>query len=603
MLPIGRGRMAAVIGAMAAAGAPRLLELDTTRSTADQTAFALDGLSIRYRGNAAFTATPSVPVSVFVDGRLLPGRRGVVLCDPRASSEAVAHDFLASGPAIFSRLDGEFTLTVVDHRTGAVYLVRDRIGMRPLFWARTGDGALCWASECKLLLPLLERRRLDATGLAEVLLFRWLAGDRTLFAGIRRLLPGSYAVLQRSDGETRIETRQYWRFETDPEPADRPLIHWVEEADGALAEAVARRLAGSGRAAVLLSGGVDSPVLAQHVKRQTDRYALISPTWEGFDDPEIPRAAEYGRLIGGEHRVVIMSQDCVEEEFVRLNRRFEQPARSPHALTLARVRTELDGFDVLVHGEGADAMFGADGLRMVRSFDAKRRWLDRLGPLPRMVGALLPDSHKRIRAVRALLTRGTWDMVRRFGDSEHQAWLMRAWASQGLSLDANAAMLSTFVTHGSTMMARRQFIGVYTAVQDHMEMMDRLYAASPQHITAPFLSPEIMEVARRLPQEYKMDSDGGAKPVMKAMSGLYFPAHMAYAKKLGFPAPTLGWLEGPLQQRTRRLLEASTPSAVLFGEATIRRLRLPDNLQAVWTMICLDEILQQFGVEPVIEST
>jgi asparagine synthetase B (glutamine-hydrolysing) len=211
-----------------------------------------------------------------------------------------------------------------------------------------------------MLLPLLKRRQLDATELAEVLQFRWLAGVGTLYSGVNRVLPGTSMVLERGDDGVSLSTRQFWRFNTDPEPADRPMEEWVDEVERALAAAVAGRTAGADNVTVLLSGGVDSPVLTQQVKRHCRRYSMISPTWRGFDDPKIPRVVEYGRLIGGDHRVVVMDPDCVEEEFVRQNRRFEQPARSPHALTLARVGAELDGFDLLLHGEGADALFGAD---------------------------------------------------------------------------------------------------------------------------------------------------------------------------------------------------------------------------------------------------
>lgn len=562
----------------------------------------LDGIDVRHEGCSTFQRTADVPVTVVLQGRLLRRDTAVITGVQPASPEAVARSFLESGPASFSRLDGEFALTIIDHRAGHVFLVRDRMGMRPVFWARTRDGALAWASECKMLLPLLARRQLDATGLAEVLQFRWLAGETTLFAGIRRLLPGSWAVLSRSDRSVSLESNVYWRFETEPEPPARPMSAWVEDADAALACAVNRRLDGAGRAAVLLSGGVDSPLLAQHVKRQTDDYALITPTWIGHDDPEIPRAMEYGRLIGGDHRLLSLDPADIDADFLDLNHRFEQPARSPHALTLARVATELEGFDVVVHGEGADVMFGADGLRLVRNFAAKRRLLDPMGPLPRMLGSLLPQSINRARALRKVLTRSTWDCVRLMGDAEHEPWLTREWTAQGLRFDANATMLSNFVEPAPHYMAQRQVLGLYTAALDHMEMMERLYASRMIHVTAPFLSPEIVELARRLPAEYKIDAEGRAKPVLKELSGKYFPRHMAHAKKLGFAAPTLLWLQGPLHPRVERLRAATTPSAALFGDAMVKRLSLPIDLQAVWTLICLDEILTSFDVEPVVAT-
>jgi asparagine synthase (glutamine-hydrolysing) len=558
----------------------------------------LGSVALRQEGCSVFRGTAALPVSVVLHGRLLRSVAGKT--DAATTPEAVARSFLESGTASFSTLDGEYALGIVDHRTHHTYLVRDRMGMRPVYWTRTPDGGIAWASECKMLLPLLAQRRLDAAGLAEVLQFRWLAGETTLFAGIRRMLPGSWAVLSRSDGAVALESTVYWRFETEPEPPDRPQSAWAEDADAALARAVGRRLDGASNAAVLLSGGVDSPLLAQHVKRQADSYALITPTWIGHDDPEIPRAVEYGRLIGGDHRLLTLDPADIDADFLDLNHRFEQPARSPHALTLTRVAAELDGFDVVVHGEGADVMFGADGLRLVRNFAAKRRLLDPFGPLPRMLGRVVPESMPRARALRKVLTQSTWDCVRLMGDAEHEPWLAREWAAQGLHFDANPALLGHFVEHAAGHMARRQIIGLYTAALDHMEMMERLYAARRMHVTAPFLSPEIVALARRLPAEYKIDAAGRAKPVLKELSGKYFPPHMAHAKKLGFAAPTLLWLQGPLQPRVERLRAGATPSAALFGASLVRRLSLPTDLQAVWTLVCLDEIMTAFDVEPAI---
>jgi asparagine synthase (glutamine-hydrolysing) len=558
-----------------------------------------EGVRVHHWGCTAFSGTAVTPATVLVTGRLLhPEADPTAPATPGAQVEAVARAFLERGPAMFRDLDGEFALTILDHRTDRVYLVRDRVGTRPCFWAHTADGGVAWASECKMLLPLLARRRLDEVGLAEVLQFRWLAGDRTLFAGIQRILPGSWVLLERQRDRVTVHAELYWRFEAVPEAADRPLSAWVDEADVALGSAVRRRVSGARSAAVLLSGGVDSPVLSQYVKRWMDDYVLVSPTWKGFDDPEIPRAAEYGRLIGGDHRVVVMDPDALEDDFVLLNRRFEQPARSPHALTLARLAGELHDFDLLVHGEGADAMFGADGLRLVRNFSRKRRWIEPFGPLPRWLGAAIPPLAGRPRRLKQVLTRTTWDVVRLMGDAEHEPWLLRRWTAQGLGFDANPVLLASFVTHSPDLMARRQYIGLYTAVQDHVEMLDRLFATTPIHVITPLLSPEIFDLACRLPREYKLDGAGRAKPVLKELNARHFPVPLANATKLGFPAPTLAWLEGTLRARVQRLQRGRTPSAELFGGDLVGRLSLPRDLQAVWTLVCLDEILMSFDVEP-----
>lgn len=597
--------MSAILGAACAGNAvsalsqwSRACEVLLERSSERKILSEGPGIKICYRGSAAFTATAALPISVFIDGRFYDPVQltGTPSCN---TAENLAQLFVEEGPDVFCRLDGDYAITVIDQQKQYVYLVRDRWGMHPLYWAEAGGGVV-WGSECKFLLPLLSQRRIDPHGLAECLMYRWLAGDRTLFHGIHRILPGSW-VRFRFDAELQdVESQVFWRFRVHPTLPDQPLSVWANAVDRALADGVARRVEGVRSVATLLSGGVDSSLLARYVTLRPAHHVLLSPTWVGYDDPELDRATAYGRLMRAEHRVVRFDPESLDETFALVIRRFEQPPRSHHALTLAMLIPMMQEFDIIVHGEGADALFGNDGLRLVRNYARKRDHVEKLGPFASVLGASLPNWPPRVRSLKMLLTINTARKVRLYGDLRHRDALMRYWRKRGLSFGMNPALLHAVEPDPRDHVQHRQVIGLYTGVQDHLEMMDALFSRSGTHTVMPFLSTGVTAVAERLPTEYKLEPSGRTKPVIKLLASRYYPASMADAPKLGFPAPAVSWLKGALGGRVERLLRGDTPTASLVGERILRELCLPRDVEAIWTLISLDELINTFELDSVL---
>jgi asparagine synthase (glutamine-hydrolysing) len=129
-----------------------------------------------------------------------------------------------------------------------------------------------------------------------------------------------------------------------------------------------------------------------------------------------------------------------------------------------------------------------------------------------------------------------------------------------------------------------------------METMDRLFVPADIDVITPFIAEELVELGIRLPVEYKL-IDGGAKPVLKALAKRHFPAELVEAPKLGFPTPTVRWLSGPLADRVARLKTGKTAMSRVLGPDVIQAMRMPDDYEAIWTLICMDELVDQFGLE------
>ena len=134
---------------------------------------------------------------------------------------------------------------------------------------------------------------------------------------------------------------------------------------------------------------------------------------------------------------------------------------------------------------------------------------------------------------------------------------------------------------------------MYTLISSHMEKMDRFFTPKGIRVLTPFMSPEAVRVAAELPSEYKLRGST-TKPILRDLAETFYPRDWIYAPKLGFPTPKTHWLNGPLRQRVDTMRRGDTPVSSLFGSKAIRSLRTPADYEAIWTLLCIDEFVEQF---------
>jgi asparagine synthase (glutamine-hydrolysing) len=596
--------MAAILGAIFENGSGPAVEQWSAavgtlseRSRHELTEVRTGNLAIAFRGSAHKQHVDEAGITVLLDGYVdniprLITRFGL---EPRAESvpASLSRLFKAAGEELFRHLSGEHVLSFIDHASGRVHLLRDRTGDRPLYFARV-EGGWAWASECKMLMPLMQRRQLDAAGFGESMHYKMLIGDRTLFAGIGQLVTSCFAVVTADANE--IVSTPYWQLRLNPVAPTETLEWWVDQTDAALRTVLARTIRPGSKVGVFLSGGVDSSLLARYVADVAPDCVLITPTWTDFNDQEVPRAREYARLLDREHRVLVYDQSKVAELFPYLVNRFEQPSRNFHALTLAAMVPDLAEFDSVIYGDAADTYFGPDGLRYLRNYQAKRNSIRPIAPVVRALAGLAPEYSNKARAVRKIAQWEVADLVRHYGRIEHSRFLTDRLHSMNLDVEPNRRITDLFYSKDQPTYEAFQTMAVYTAVVCHMETMDRLFVPADIDVITPFIAEELVELGIRLPVEYKL-IDGGAKPVLKALAKRHFPAELVEAPKLGFPTPTVRWLSGPLADRVARLKTGKTAMSRVLGSDVIQALRMPDDYEAIWTLICMDELVDQFGLE------
>lgn len=278
------------------------------------------------------------------------GHRFQTACD----TEVLVHGWEEWGTRMFDRLNGQFAFALHDRRTGEVILVRDRFGVRPLFYSISG-GDLLFASEVKALFASGEvAPAADPAGLDEVFTFWATRPPRTPFEGVRQLPPGHYAIWK--DGV--LAVRPWYRLDY-PETRDESASA-IRELDALMRTGVALRLRADVPVGGYLSGGLDSSITCA-LAAQASPFALRTFS-VAFEDPRFDESQfqeTVAREIGSHHAVSHIAGDAIATAFPDVIRHTETPLvrTAPVPMYLLARLTRERGIKVVLTGEGADELF------------------------------------------------------------------------------------------------------------------------------------------------------------------------------------------------------------------------------------------------------
>jgi asparagine synthase (glutamine-hydrolysing) len=320
---------------------------------------------LRVAPTSALSSAPGDPeISCVVDGELSNRRelaRGLGLSEETPDEVVIAAAYRRDDQAMLAELAGGWAIALWDARTGRGLLARDRGGARPLFLFEHGR-RLLFASELRDLLPMLERRPApDEVALAHLLVSNRQPAGRTLFDGVRPLVPGTFVSLA-AEG-WRMGT--YWA-PSYAAPARIGASEATERARAALASAVARDLPERGEAGVLLSGGLDSSAIAGLAAeqlapaRRLRLYSAVFPRHEKLDEsPWIAAVSEH--LAAPVTQVAVGGLDVIAGLLSYLDA-WEVPPPSPNYAVWAPLltRAKEEGTEAVLDGHGGDELFGLD---------------------------------------------------------------------------------------------------------------------------------------------------------------------------------------------------------------------------------------------------
>lgn len=290
----------------------------------------------------------------------------------RSDTEVIVHAYEEYGERFVERLIGQFAIALWDVRRQRLVLARDRVGIRPLFYARCG-GRLLFASEIKAILEVApEAAVLDARGLAQVFTFWATVGQRTMFKDIHSLPPGHLLVVEK--GRERLEPYWDWRFGEGSGRTDLSMEEAAEAVRALLVDAVRLQLRADVPVGAYLSGGLDSAGIAALARQSTRTLRTFSIT---FEDPEYDESDYQRRMaehLGVEHSAVRCRDEDIGNVFPELIWHTETPVlrTAPAPLMLLSQHVHQCGFKVVLTGEGADEVFA--GYDLFKEGKIRRFW-------------------------------------------------------------------------------------------------------------------------------------------------------------------------------------------------------------------------------------
>jgi len=280
----------------------------------------------------------------------------------QSDTEVIVHLYEEMGPDCVTRFNGDFAFAIWDSRNNQLVMARDRMGVRPLFYARLGNG-LAFGSEIKALLHVPGvNAELDPIALDQIFTFWFPLAPRTLFKGIEEL-PPAHLLVAKSSGD--VSVRPYWSLNYPETSDDRvPLVSdqaaLEEELFALFCDATRIRLRSDVPVGAYLSGGFDSSVTTSAIKHlKTERLRSFSVTFESAEFDESAFQREMVAALGTEHTSVLCRGVDIAEHFPNVIEHAERPilrsAPAPMMVLSSLVREQ--GFKVVMTGEGADEVF------------------------------------------------------------------------------------------------------------------------------------------------------------------------------------------------------------------------------------------------------
>lgn len=527
--------------------------------------------------------------------------------ESRSDAEVVVNGWRAWGERIFTKMRGMFALALWDRRTRRLILARDRIGKKPLYWARTPQG-LVFGSEIKALFawPGVARTP-DLGAIGHFLALQYVPSPLTAFAGVWKLPPAHYLVVAtESDGSLAAgDPVRYWELPLpDCGAGRRKPAELRGELVERLAEAVRLRLISDVPLGVFLSGGVDSSAVVAMMARIG--AGPVKTFSIGFADRRYDET-RYARMVaercGAEHRELVVKPDAVAilpQLVWHYGEPFADPSAVPTWYVAEMARREVT---VALTGDGGDECFL--GYRRYRAMQWLAR-LDRLpgagrGALAGLLGAAPPAIARRLRlgriarALRALPS----DPAARylptlefFGDADKREGYGEA--MRGSAVSAGALLTPYFaVAQGLVGGANRADIHTYLP-DDLMVKVDVAGMAHGLEARSPLLDHELVEWAARLPAAVKLRG-GAPKALFKAAMEPYLPRAVLYRSKRGFGCPIDRWFRGDLKELAYdTLLSQQARQRGMFRPDYVRRLldehcaARADHQNRLWALLMLE---------------
>lgn len=513
----------------------------------------------------------------------------------QSDTEVLLEALDGEGPDVITSAVGMFAIAVWRPAERELLLIRDRLGKKPIYYARTVDGCFRFASEMGALLDDRRVRRTTTVDrIAEYLQHGYVSAPRTGLVDVQVVPPGSYLRARLVDGTIQTTVRRYWQLPTPKR--QRAHSDWLEEFDATLRDAVRIRLRADVPLGAFLSGGIDSSVvslLASEQLREPLRTFTVDFAEAGFSEGEF--AAEVARDIGARHTRIALGADALGNLAELIGTYGDLHGDSSALPTMALCRATRQHVVVALSGDGGDELAGG-----YTRYHAALRTADAAGRLP--AGAL-SAFRWAARHVAPPWMRGVTRIARLSRDVDDvyslglRFYSTTAWPpvlrQRGPTEwpDAVRDALATEAARPPLLRLMACDLNTYLP-EDILVKVDRAAGAVGLEVRSPLLDHRLFELSMNADPSWLVDSRGGKAP-LRTLYAHRLPQRVFARRKMGFGVPMGSWLRGVDEAASARL---GRP-AVCFDDLidrrkvtrmlTVHRRGLGDQSSQLWQLLVL----------------
>ncbi len=539
----------------------------------------------------------------------------------RSDTEVIVHAWESWGEDCVQRFRGMFAFALWDRNRQTFFMARDRLGVKPFFYAILDDGTLVFGSELKVLMqhPGLDRR-IDPQAVEEYFAFGYVAEPRTIFKGARKLQPGESLCIRR--GQPIPAPKRYWdvRFTLD-NPLS--LADATAELTERLRESVRLRMISDVPLGAFLSGGVDSSAVVATMAGLSGEP--VNTCSIAFDDPAF-NESEFAQMVADRYQTRHFVETVKSDDFDLIDTLaalYDEPYADSSAIPTYRVcQLARKHVTVALSGDGGDEAMGGYRRYRMHLMEEKMRGSMPAGirrPVFGLLGRMYPKADWAPRMFRAKTTFQALarDSVQAYF---HSVSILRDDMRRSLFSNTFRAELAgynaieVFRRHAAAAdtddpLALIQYLDTKTyLVGDINTKVDRASMAHSLEVRDPLMDHKLVEWLATLPSSLKIKGQEGKFVFKKAMEPL-LPRDVLYRPKMGFAVPLARWFRGPLKGRVREAILGSTLAETgIFNRDYLQHLvdahqsGARDYSASLWTTMMFEAFLRNSNATAAVSA-
>ncbi|GLX78202.1 asparagine synthetase B [Thalassotalea insulae] len=485
-----------------------------------------------------------------------------------------------------TQLNGHFSIVQVSKSDSSFTLYSNKAGGNRLYLKQTSNG---WSISNKLASLKANGDRLNPTALEEEFLYRWITGEHSLISGVYQVPSGHYWTIK-ADSITQKHCYYTLPSVEDYQLNNGSLAELTQETKRLIISALNKMLAPGKKIAILLSGGVDSSILAALAQHAGHQLVAISHRSIEHENPELATAIKFAETLNIEHRVIDISDNEIADAFKQCALITEQAPRFQSSIILYLLFEKLQNeFSQVIYGEAADTLFGNNSLKRYLKRQQKQQKVQKLTkwlPGSKYLISRLASKSK----IQKLLSDTVEDYIQETNKLAINEYTLEC-LKKSISLNNHnysLQQLNSYPQHADALtndLLKIKRFALDTDVDNHFHETGALAAHFGLELVSPFVDIDVMNFAAHLPIEQTITGEF-VKPILRQIGEQFFAPELMYLAKKGFPAPHLTWLNTGL----KKYVEQAVDDFIFVPAEQL-------DTETCWTIAALNILFTEFNIK------